>query len=306
MDIFKKALMKPLKIFWKFTRPHTIIGSTLSILSLYLLAYFTEPDTIVSLRILFLSLLSALTCNVFITGLNQWSDVEVDKINKPWLPIASGELSKTNALIIVICSGIISLVTASFCGKSFLLLISLILLIGFAYSMPPLKFKRGHIAAASAITLVRGLLVNLGFYLHFIGLVWYGGNFPEVVIPLIIFVSCFSLGIAWFKDIPDTKGDDGKFGTLAVIQGRKFAFYAGFFVVAPAYLYLIFLGTINFFPQSLFAILIHTFALMLFVVSSIRLNFNDDKKIKLFYLFFWGLFFFEYLIFPFCFYGGNI
>jgi len=294
--------MRSLRIFWKFTRPHTIIGSTLSILSLYALAYFTKPESLVSVKIFLLSILSALTCNVFITGLNQWSDVEVDKINKPWLPIASGELSKSRALIIVISSGIISLGAASLCSRSFLLLISLILFIGFAYSMPPLKFKRGHIAAASAITLVRGLLVNLGFYLHFIGLVWYSGNFPNVVIPLIIFVSCFSLGIAWFKDIPDTKGDEGKFGTLAIKQGRKYAFYAGFFVVTPAYLYLIFLGIIDFFPQSIFAIVIHSLALLLFIISSIRLDLKDDKKIKMFYLFFWGLFFLEYLVFPLCFY----
>ncbi|MEX1188808.1 MAG: homogentisate phytyltransferase [Bacteroidia bacterium] len=287
--------------FWKFTRPHTIIGSTLSICSLYLLAFFTQPLNLVTNQIFLLSLLSALGCNVFITGLNQWSDVEVDKINKPWLPIASGELSKSNALIIVISSGIISLLAAALCSPSFLLLISFILFIGFAYSMPPLKFKRRHIAAASAITLVRGLLVNLGFYLHFIGAVWYSGDFPEVVIPLIIFVSAFSLGIAWFKDIPDTKGDEGKFGTLAVIQGRKYAFYAGVFVVSPAYLYLIFLGITQFFPQSIFALVIHSIALILFIVSSIRLDLSDDKKIKKFYLFFWGLFFLEYLVFPLCF-----
>jgi homogentisate phytyltransferase/homogentisate geranylgeranyltransferase len=293
--------MKALLIFWKFTRPHTIIGSTLSILSIYFLALFTMPLSLVSEQIFFLSLLSALGCNVFITGLNQYTDVEVDKINKPWLPIASGELSKKSALIIIIASGAISLLSAATCNIDFLLLISIIMFIGFAYSMPPLKFKRGHIAAATAITLVRGLLVNLGFYLHFIGQSWYSGNFPGVVVPLIIFVSAFSLGIAWFKDIPDTHGDDGKFGTLAVKQGRKFAFWAGVLVVAPAYLYLILLGLKDFYPQSVFALIFHCIALTLFLISAQRLDLSNEKKIKNFYYFFWGLFFLEYLAFPFCF-----
>ena len=294
--------MKALLIFWKFTRPHTIIGSTLSILSIYFLALFTMPLSLVSEQIFFLSLLSALGCNVFITGLNQYTDVEVDKINKPWLPIASGELSKKSALIIIIASGAIYLLSAATCNTDFLLLISIIMFIGFAYSMPPLKFKRGHIAAASAITLVRGLLVNLGFYMHFIGKSWYSGDFPEVVIPLIIFVSAFSLGIAWFKDIPDTQGDEGKFGTLAVKQGRKFAFWSGVLVVAPAYLYLILLGLKDFYPQSVFALIIHCIALTLFLISAQRLDLSNDKKIKNFYYFFWGLFFLEYLVFPFCFF----
>ncbi len=293
--------MKALFVLWKFTRPHTIIGSTLSICSIYLLALFTKPSGLVSLQVFALSLLSALACNVFITGLNQYTDIEVDKVNKPWLPIPAGLLSKQSALAIVLLSTCISIISAFFCNTYFLLLIVFIMFIGFAYSMPPLKFKRGHIAAASSITLVRGLLVNLGFYMHFIGESWYSGDFPEVVIPLIIFVSAFSLGIAWFKDIPDTRGDAGQFKTLAVKQGRNYAFWAGLAVVSPAYVYLIILGLLNFFPNSMFGLISHTIALILFLFSAYRLDLNNDKKIKNFYYFFWGLFFLEYLIFPVCF-----
>jgi len=63
--------------------------------------------------ILLTTLVSALGCNVCITGLNQIIDVELDKINKPELPIASGELSIATAKKIVIVSGIIAVGAAA-------------------------------------------------------------------------------------------------------------------------------------------------------------------------------------------------
>ena len=39
------------------------------------------------------ALIPALLMNVCIVGLNQLYDVEIDKINKPYLPLASGEMT---------------------------------------------------------------------------------------------------------------------------------------------------------------------------------------------------------------------
>lgn len=70
-------------VLWRFTRPHTIIGSAIAIPSIFLLAaptyasFFTQRC--------FMSLLYAaipsLFMNLYITGLNQITDVEIDKIN---------------------------------------------------------------------------------------------------------------------------------------------------------------------------------------------------------------------------------
>ena len=37
----------------------------------------------------------ALLMNVSIVGLNQLYDVEIDKVNKPYLPLASGEMTQS-------------------------------------------------------------------------------------------------------------------------------------------------------------------------------------------------------------------
>ncbi len=296
-------MMKNLKILWQFSRPHTIIGSTLSILSIFAIAVGTGGAGPVSPVLLPLSLLSALACNLYITGLNQWSDIEVDKINKPWLPIAAGVLSKKNALRIVLASGIISLVAAASLSLPFFLLILTILLIGTAYSLPPFKLKRSHLLAAAAISIVRGLLVNLGFFAHFRYEMTGDGSLLPAIWPLTVFVAAFSLGIAWFKDIPDTAGDAAfSFGTLAVLKGRRRALNTGVWAVSFAYAFVIYSAVLGKLPAPLFFEMTHGAALLLFLWKARQLDVEDDGQVKRFYRFFWGLFFVEYLIYPLGFY----
>lgn len=295
--------MNKLKILWQFSRPHTIIGSTLSILSVFAIAIGTSVDRNISFYLLPLSLLSAISCNIYITGLNQWSDIEVDKINKPWLPIAAGILSKQHALYIVLISGIISLAAAACLSFPFFGLILTITAIGTAYSLPPLKLKRNHLLAAAAISVVRGILVNVGFYLHFRHEIMGEWSLTPAIIPLMVFVTAFSLGIAWFKDIPDTAGDAVyQFGTLAVTRGRQRAFIAGVIVVSFAFLYIIFAALVGQLPSMLYYVITHSVALFIFLWQSYGLNTDDDQQVKRFYMFFWGLFFLEYLMYPLGFY----
>jgi homogentisate phytyltransferase/homogentisate geranylgeranyltransferase len=290
--------MNKLKILWQFSRPHTIIGSTLSIIALYIIAINGSAFSIDHLLIVGISLLSAWGCNIYITGLNQWSDVDVDKVNKPWLPIASGELSRSTALVIVLICGGISMISAAYLSLPFLGLITSIMLIGTAYSLPPLKLKRSHLAAASAIALVRGVLINLGFYWHFQQTFLHQYEFNPFIGSLIIFVVAFSLGIAWFKDIPDTRGDEEySFQTLAVKTGRTGAFRAGLLVVSLAYLSVIILAAISQIPAPIFMISSHAILWALFLFMAYRLDLTNDTSIKQFYMLFWGLFFIEYVVF---------
>src|SRR6185436_15194218 len=95
--------MRQLKILWQFSRPHTIIGSICSITALYIMACGGR-ELQEHLLLYIETLIAALACNVFIVGINQVADVELDKINKPYLPLAAGTLSKRNALLIIYIS----------------------------------------------------------------------------------------------------------------------------------------------------------------------------------------------------------
>lgn len=284
---------------WKFSRPHTIIGSFLSVLSIYLVCLWEFSGTF-SLPVLLVSLIAALGCNVYITGLNQIADIELDRINKPWLPLASGNLSLRTAWSIIINSILFSFLFASFISIRFFFLILLIAAIGTAYSLPPLKFKRNHWLAAAAISVVRGLLVNIGFYWIFAETFEAQVQINSSIGPLALFVFAFSLGIAWFKDIPDTRGDaEHELGTLAVTRGRKVAHRAGAIVVSMAYLSMMIFAVLGIFPNMKLALIFHGAALSAFLYRALKLDLSSDQSIRGFYLFFWGLFFAEYLVYPF-------
>jgi len=289
--------MKALKILWQFGRPHTIIGSTCSITALYIIAC-NGTDLLQHGWLFATTLIAALACNVFIVGINQIADVEMDKINKPYLPLAAGTLSRNNALAIVYTALTIALFFAFLASLFYFILIIIIILIGIAYSLPPLYLKQHHLPAALAITLVRGLLVNVGIFLHFQKTI--NGNYdvPGHVWCLAFFIMAFSIAIAWFKDLPDTEGDE-KFHvrTLAVLYSKKNALLGGTLLVAAAYFAV--LGWSFFYaPKNVWYLIItHLVLFIFFLLNYFSVQLNDKNSVKHFYLRFWVFFFAEYILF---------
>lgn len=110
------------------------------------------------------ALLPSLLVNIYITGLNQITDVDIDKINKPFLPIASGTLSRPSAIGIVTSSLLASLIMARYAFPPLRWTLVLSALVGTIYSLPPFRLKRFPFFAAVCILIVRGLFVNVGFY----------------------------------------------------------------------------------------------------------------------------------------------
>ncbi|KAJ0677150.1 putative homogentisate phytyltransferase [Helianthus annuus] len=123
----QSSLPNALNAFYRFSRPHTVIGTALSIVSVSLLAVQKLSDFS---PVFFIGVMEAIVAsffmNIYIVGLNQLSDIEIDKVcilfrlkyvwninsfyilffcnpqvNKPYLPLASGEYSvKTGVLIV--------------------------------------------------------------------------------------------------------------------------------------------------------------------------------------------------------------
>ena len=160
------------KIMWRFTRPHTIIGSALAIPALHILAAptFRDAFTMKCAMSAMYAMIPSLLMNLYITGLNQITDVEIDKVNKPDLPIAAGDLSMKTAIIAVVASLIGSLVLGvanpilGTQGLNITLWGSMIL--GTLYSLQPFRLKRFPLLAAFCIVAVRGTVINAGFYAH--------------------------------------------------------------------------------------------------------------------------------------------
>ena len=294
--------MKQLITLWKFSRPHTIIGSVISIFTLYYIVcdkLETQP-----LSFLIIVLCIGITCNVFIVGINQIADVSIDKINKPYLPIPSGALSVQQAKIIVFTALFISLSLALYLSPYLFGIIVLATTIGWAYSMPPFYLKQHHVTAALAITTVRGVLLNAGGFLVFNYLINNSLEMPENVKILTLFVIVFSIVISWFKDLPDIEGDvKYNIKTFAILFSPKVALITGNLLVGLAYLLTIYLKWVDFIRSEIPSIetkvllVGHIILFGLFIINAYSIRLSEHQSVKIFYKRFWWFFFAEYLLY---------
>jgi len=208
------------RTLWDFSRPHTLIGTILSIPMLQLFAaapVLAEKGSALYSDLaasMLAATIPALLVNIYITGLNQIFDAEIDMVNKPYLPIAAGRLSMNAAWCIVIsCLALAFLMASSYPSMvsspvlHFTLAASAAL--GTAYSAPPVRLKRSPFLAALSIIVVRGLVINLGFYCYtqqvFCGVDGLCIDFRSGIASC--FFAVFGLVIALLKDVPDILGD---------------------------------------------------------------------------------------------------
>jgi len=290
--------------FWKFSRPHTIIGTTLSVLALYTIALSSAHSPLPTPYSLIPTLLACLAGNVYIVGLNQLEDVEIDRINKPHLPIASGEFSPRGGIRIVTGLGALALVLAWSQSIYLLAMVGASLLIGTAYSLPPIRLKRFPFWASVCIFTVRGMVVNLGLFLHF----HQGFPIPTQVWALTLFILVFTIAIAIFKDIPDIEGDrQYHISTFTLKLGQRKVFDLTRWILTSCYLGLVAVAALGL-PgvNAPFLIATHLIAIAVFWLRSRTVDLQNKASISRFYQFIWKLFFLEYLLFPLaCLIGHN-
>lgn len=313
-----------LQAFWKFSRPHTIIGTSFSVAAL--LAIALRPAVIASgpdpslgatfsawpswgslIMAWLVAWVACLAGNVYIVGLNQMEDVAIDRINKPHLPLASGEFTQGQARRLVGLTGVSAIALAILSGGPFLIFtVVASLLIGTAYSLPPVRLKRFPFWASLCILVVRGALVNLGLYLHFYSHFWPAEplTIPARVWALTLFMLVFGFVIAIFKDIPDIEGDrQFNIATYSLRLGRKKVFNLARWLLTGCYVAL--MAAAPFLPAiaPLFLVLAQVVSLASFWWLSRRVDLDPSpgpKNIsyRAFYQFIWKLFFAEYLLFP--------
>lgn len=293
--------------FWKFSRPHTVIGTSLSAIGVYLIALaerFPGSSSIfVSLppTALLSALIACLCGNIYIVGLNQLEDVEIDRINKPHLPLASQEFSHRQGVAIVAIAGILSLLISYLATPFLLATLVTSLVIGTLYSLPPVRLKRFPFWASLCILTVRGGIVNLGLYLHYT-VARTGGvvRISPAVWALTVFIVVFTCAIALFKDIPDTEGDRRyNIATFTLQMGRRAVFDLCKGLMTLAYVGMMGAGLIGL-PGVNSIVLVGSQGLALGLLwwGTTGVDLQDQRSIARTYQFIWKLFFLEYLLLP--------
>lgn len=291
---------------WKFTRPHTIRGTLLGTTALVTKALL-ENSHLVDWALLpraLMGLIALLCGNGYIVGINQIYDVDIDSVNKPFLPIASGALTPTMGW--VLCSGFAVVgmsLTTIFYDRLIAILYSFGLFLGTIYSVPPLRLKRFAIPAFLIIATVRGVLLNFGVYHATRAALGLSFQWSPPIAFITCFVTLFACAIAITKDLPDIEGDK-KYGirTFATDMGvRRIA------ALGSGLLLLNYIGAITAAVKfgALFNVPVMVGAHAVLGAALIWMTARLDRRgytpaaIRDYYRSIWNLFYSEYFVLPF-------
>lgn len=279
-------------------------GTVLSIASLHVVAFLGGAWTTLpaALHTFLIALLPAVSINVFIVGLNQLCDIEIDRVNKPRLPLPSGDLTRSSAVTIITVALLIGVAFCFAPGCSVVLRTVLLgsAVLGALYSAPPIRLKRFALIASICILTVRGILVNIGFFLHALR-----SNSIANISPVIRFATAFfvifGIVIALLKDVPDIKGDR-IFGvrTFSVRLGARSVFVACTATLCTAFI----IGAAFFLcttpsAAGVLAALLHISTAAEIARRARKVNPVNPKQAYDFYMFTWKAFYLEYLLLPF-------
>lgn len=300
-----KPISSSLDAFYRFSRPHTVIGTALSIVSVSLLAVESLSDiSPLFLTGLLEAVVAALFMNIYIVGLNQLFDIEIDKVNKPTLPLASGEYSPATGVAIVSIFAAMSFGLGWVVGSQPLfgaLFISFVLGTAYSINLPYFRWKRFAVVAALCILAVRAVIVQLAFFLHIQTFVFRRpAVFSRPLMFATAFMTFFSVVIALFKDIPDIEGDR-IFGirSFSVRLGQKKVFWICVGLLEMAYSVAILMGaTSSCLWSKSVTIAGHAILAAILWNCARSVDLTSKAAITSFYMFIWKLFYAEYLLIP--------
>jgi len=301
------SLKAKFRALYKFTRPHTIRGTILASFAGTTRALIDTPGAIQNaqwgllLPRAVIGMVALLLGNAFIVGINQIYDKDIDKLNKPFLPVASGEMSKKFAWATVALSGI--------CGPlivfyNFPILLFKLYMVGWglgaAYSVPPFRTRNNPFLAGITIATVRGFLLNFGVYFAVKDAIGASFSWSPKVSFIARFMTGFATVIAVTKDLPDIEGDKAfevktfatKLGVDKIAKGATACLLLNY-VHAIATGILSKAGTFN--PVAMIGG--HAALASILVARFRTLDTSSMGSIKTFYKRIWDLFYLEYVLY---------
>ena len=155
------------------------------------------------------------SANAMGNALNEFADVNIDRVSKPYRKVVSGKLERDEVIGVAIFTMIISVAVAVIINRLFGLLVILISLFAMMYSLKPFRLKRFLGIGNLSIATPRGFL---GVYSAWVAV---GGGLADhriLMFGLLLGIYVYFSNIT--KDIPDVEGDkaDG-IRTFPVVYG---------------------------------------------------------------------------------------
>jgi homogentisate phytyltransferase/homogentisate geranylgeranyltransferase len=290
-------MIRKARLLYEFARPHTVIATSVQVITMLIIVAGWRPLTLDLIGLWVATWIVCLSLNLYVVGVNQLTDVAIDRINKPWLPIAAGRLSVQAGRWFVVIALIIALIGAWLLSLYLWLTVVTIALIGSLYSLPPFRLKRKPLAAAISIASTRGVIANVGLALHYRHWLEVDLPFTTLVLTAVFFFG-FALVIAFYKDLPDDRGDRMyQIETLTTRLGPRRVLHVGRLLLTACYLLPIAVGlwSMPAFAAGFLAVS-HAIVIIVFWIVSLRVDLQQQQSITNFYMFLWSIFYTEFAL----------
>ncbi|XP_024029411.1 homogentisate solanesyltransferase, chloroplastic-like isoform X3 [Morus notabilis] len=291
---------------WRFIRPYSMTQPFTASICLFA-RVMVENRQLFQWSLLstaFLGLISVVLAYVYLNGINQIFDIDIDRMNKPYLPLPAGDLSLKQAWFMTIFSvstglSILWLVNADLITTC---LYGTCILVATLYYVPPFRVKRDPVATAILLPMMSicnytgvlyATITSLGLPFQ-----WTPPNvFIMTYSTLFFFVICL------IKDIPDVEGDRKyNIQTFAAKFGPKNITFLGTTIMLLTYIGATVIGIyMSQAFKSYIMLPAHSiFALwLLFEARKLeRANYVPEASAN-FYQILWKLLMLELLLFPF-------
>ncbi|XLS69073.1 hypothetical protein HN51_020096 [Arachis hypogaea] len=234
--------------------------------------------------------------HLYIVGINQLADLEIDKINKPYLPLASGNYSFRTAVITVTSFLFTGFGIAWMIGSKPLLwtiFASFVLMSAYSVNLPLLRWKKSTILTVMGNTLSMVISFNLGPFYHMkTHVLKKAATFPRSLLFAVVVMSMYYIVIALTKDIPDIEGDkEAGLQTLAVRLGPKTVFWSSVLLLEMAYGAAIIIGASSpFLWSKIFVVLSHAIMALFVWYRSTLVDLSNKDSLQAFYMLIFKLF----------------
>ncbi|KAK7290044.1 hypothetical protein RIF29_04171 [Crotalaria pallida] len=199
-DSIKNGLI----VLYRFTRPYSAIPIVHAATAMAILTVEKFSDLSLVFVNGWLQVVIPYVLMIIVNcGLNELCDLEIDKINKPHLPLASGAISFGTGAAIVALSSFLSLWFSWMTGSGPLfwtIFYNNVLAVVYSADLPFLRWKKSSILTAIYIATTVGMSVPLGAFLHMQTSVFKRPTiFSRPLILSLTVLSIFCLVIAWIK-----------------------------------------------------------------------------------------------------------
>ncbi len=193
--------IKKVRQYTKFILPEYFIITTLSIIAFSLMLTKTIILTEIIGPILIVTLVM-----IGLNSINNVSDLEIDRLNKPKRPLVSGKITKKSAVTLGLMAFLLALLIAVSIDLVAIGLTALAILAAISYSVKPFRFKR---------ILLGSNIIGAFIYAVFPYLLMWNVTNGDGSIVFLLFFGGLIFSIAPIKDIEDLKGLK-KFGIKSI------------------------------------------------------------------------------------------